>query len=243
MRVRGVIGLGVVVLAIGCSTPQKCPPNGPNAQRQQQGPMQCRVGTPEEATGMPPDSTPLSGNDDVGPLSAPTTNMGPEAIDLVKEGLRADAAGDLQKCIESDRAALKLGGNSRVFLHISSCEHKKGKLVDALRDAEHALDNGLREKDANVMRVARVRVKELIDAVPHVHFVMPRERDTDILKLTVDGHQVPEDAYNKNFSVDPGAHTVKVVGARNGQLFSEECKFDLAEKTRVPVTIGTPGRR
>jgi hypothetical protein len=237
-----LLGLCLVLAAIGCTTPQKCPPAG-NAQRPQPGPTQCKVGTPDEATGPVPELPPSPGNDDVGPLSAPTTNLSPEAIDLVKEGLRADAAGDLQKCIENDRAALKLGGNSRVFLHISSCEHRKGKLVDALRDAEHALDNGLREKDANVLRIARVRVKELVEAVPHVHFVMPRERETDILKLTVDGHQVPEDAYNKNFSVDPGPHTVKVVGARNGQLFSEECKFDLAEKTRVPVTIGTPGRR
>lgn len=172
------------------------------------------------------------------PEDAPQGTGG--AIKLSLEALKADQDGRLEECIEKDRAALKLEEMHRTRLHLASCESRAGKLVDALKDAQKALEVGIAKKDAGVMRVARTRVKELLERIPHVTFAPPQ----GVADLTVkfDDRPVPTSALTKKFSVDPGKHTVTAEGTVNGfnSTFSEEIDVKEKELVTVQITLKPP---
>ncbi|MCA9590964.1 MAG: hypothetical protein KC657_36955, partial [Myxococcales bacterium] len=89
------------------------------------------------------------------------------AVKLALEALKADQDGNLDVCIAKDKESLKLEEMPRTRLHLASCESRAGKLVDALKNAQRALEIGIKKRDAGVMKVARQRVKELLDRIPH----------------------------------------------------------------------------
>jgi hypothetical protein len=157
------------------------------------------------------------------------------AIKLIQEALKADQEGRLEECIEKDKAALKIDEMPRTRLHLASCESRSGKLVDALKDAQKALEIGIQKRDAGVMKVARTRVKELLDRIPHVTFVPP-PGVTD-LAVKFDDRPVPTEALTKKFSVDPGKHTVTAEGTVNGfpSTFNED--YDVKEKEFVTIRL------
>lgn len=157
------------------------------------------------------------------------------AVKLIQEALKADQDGRLEECIEKDKAALKIEEMPRTRLHLASCESRNGKLVDALKDAQKALEIGIQKKDQGVMRVARTRVKELLDRIPHVTFVPPP--GVPDLRVTFDDRPVPTDALTKKFSVDPGKHKVVAEGTVNGFPSTYEEEYDVKEKEFVTVRI------
>lgn len=157
------------------------------------------------------------------------------AVKLIQEALKADQDGRLEECIEKDKAALKIEEMPRTRLHLASCESRNGKLVDALKDAQKALEIGIQKKDQGVMRVARTRVKELLDRIPHVTFVPPP--GVPDLRVTFDDRPVPTEALTKKFSVDPGKHKVVAEGTVNGFPSTYEEEYDVKEKEFVTVRI------
>lgn len=185
----------------------------------------------DEAKGA---AAPAGGGDDPGE-DAPSGGGVAGAIKLIQEALKADQEGRLDECIEKDKAALKIEEMPRTRLHLASCESRNSKLVDALKDAQKALEIGIQKRDAGVMKVARTRVKELLDRIPHVTFAPP----TGVQDLAVkfDDRPVPSDALTKKFSVDPGKHTVFAEGSVNGfpSTYSEE--IDVKEKEFVTIRI------
>lgn len=168
------------------------------------------------------------------PEEAPGGGL-PAAIKLIKEALQADQEGRLEECIEKDKAALKIDEMPRTRLHLASCESRAGKLVDALKNAQKALEIGIQKKDAGVMKVARTRVKELLDRIPHVTFVPPP--GVSDLQVRFDDRPVPTDALTKKFSVDPGKHTVVAEGTVNGFPADFRDEYDVKEKETVTVRI------
>ncbi|MDF2698265.1 MAG: hypothetical protein K0S65_6648 [Labilithrix sp.] len=156
-------------------------------------------------------------------------------VNLIRDALKADQEGRLEECIDKDRQALKIDESPRTRLHLASCEARAGKLVDALKDAQKSLEVGIQKKDANVMRIARIRVKELLDRIPHVTFAPP-QGVTD-LKVTFDDRPVPAEALTKKFSVDPGKHKVVAEGTVNGFTATFEEEYDIKEKDFVTVHI------
>ncbi|MBX3199296.1 MAG: DUF3570 domain-containing protein [Labilithrix sp.] len=156
-------------------------------------------------------------------------------VNLIRDALKADQEGRLDECIEKDRAALKIDDSPRTRLHLASCEARAGKLVDALKDAQRSLELGIQKKDANVMRIARIRVKELLDRIPHVTFDPPQ--GVSDLKVTFDDRPVPREALKKKFSVDPGPHKVVAEGTVNGFTATFEEEYDIKEKDFVTVRI------
>lgn len=157
------------------------------------------------------------------------------AVKLIQEALKADQDGRLEECIEKDKAALKIEEMPRTRLHLASCESRSNKLVDALKDAQKALEIGIQKKDQGVMRVARTRVKELLDRIPHVTFVPPP--GVPDLRVTFDDRPVPTEALTKKFSVDPGKHKVVAEGTVNGFPSTYEEEYDVKEKEFVTVRI------
>jgi hypothetical protein len=164
----------------------------------------------------------------------------PEAFKFASEALAADQAGKLDECIEKNKQSLKLEEQPRTRLHLASCENRAGKVIDALRDAQKALEIGIQKRDAQVMKVARQRVKELIDRIPHVTFVAPP--GIGDLEVTFDERPVPADALSKKFSIDPGKHTVKATGTVNGfpSTFEEVIDVKDRELYTVRITLKPP---
>ncbi len=158
-----------------------------------------------------------------------------DAFKLALEGLKADQDGKLDECIEKDKASLKAEEQPRTRLHLASCESRANKLVDALRDAQKALEVGIAKKDAGVMKVSRNRVKELIERIPHVTFAPPAGV-TD-LSVKFDDRQVPTEALTKKFSIDPGKHTVLAEGTVNGFPATYEEELEVKEKDLITVRL------
>lgn len=156
-------------------------------------------------------------------------------VNLIRDALKADQEGRLDECIDKDKQALKIDDSPRTRLHLASCEARAGKLVDALKDAQKALETGIQKKDASVMRIARTRVKELLERIPHVTFEPP-QGVTD-LKVTFDDRPVPGESLRKKFSVDPGTHKVVAEGTVNGFTATFEEEYEIKEKDFVTVKI------
>ena len=98
-----------------------------------------------------------------------------DAFQQASAGLAADMAGKLDQCIEYDNESLKLEEQPRTRLHLSSCERRSGKLIDALRDAQKALESGIQKKDVAVMKAARDRASAG-SAPPHPARHLPGAR-------------------------------------------------------------------
>ncbi|HQY60388.1 MAG: DUF3570 domain-containing protein [Myxococcales bacterium] len=158
-----------------------------------------------------------------------------EAFKLAKQGLDADQAGKLDECIAKDQASLELDEQPRTRLHLASCESRAGKLVEATKDAQKALEMGLQKRDAGVMKVARQRVKDLLDRIPHVTFAPPAGVTDLVVKF--DDRPVPTNALTKKFSVNPGKHQVVAEGLVNGLPATFEQQVDIKERELVTVTI------
>lgn len=157
------------------------------------------------------------------------------AIRLIQDALQADKDGRLDECIEKNKAALQIEEMPRTRLHLASCESRQGKIVDALKNAQKALEIGIQKRDAAVMKVARLRVRELLERVPHVTFVPPAGvRD---LSVRFDERPVVLSTLTKKFAVDPGKHKVVAEGTVNGFPSSFEEDIDVKEKELVTVAI------
>ena len=176
-------------------------------------------------------------------VSGAQTIPGWNSVDAFKAaaaGLAADQAGDLPLCIERDRASLKLEEQPRTRLHLSSCERRSNKFVDALKDAQKALETGLQKRDVSVMKVARSKVEDLLKQMPHVTFVPPTDAENLVVKF--DEREVSEKALEKRFSIDPGPHAVHAEGVVGGVPTTYDEAFDVkpGELLTVRVHLNAP---
>lgn len=175
------------------------------------------------------------------PAAAPATGAkipgwnNTEAFQLASAGLAADLAGKLDECIAKDKASLEIEEQPRTRLHLASCERRSGKLLDALRDTQKALEDGIQKKDTAVMRAARDRVTDILARIPHVTFVVP-PGVTDV-QVSFDDRPVPATALSKKFSIDPGKHTAHAEGTQAGIPLSYDEDFTVAEGDLLTVTI------
>lgn len=190
------------------------------------------------------------------PGSAPTTDDQPAAeptpqgaprsghipgwsnVDAFQEasaGLAADMAGKVDECIEHDQKSLELEEQPRTRLHLSSCEARATHLLDALRDAQKALEDGIHKRDPGVMKAARERVEGLLQRVPHVTFQLPV--GVDDLVVTFDERAVPATGLTKHFSIDPGEHKLHAEGTQNGIPLSLDATYQVAEGQLLTVQL------
>jgi Tfp pilus assembly protein PilF len=175
-----------------------------------------------------------------GPRKIPGWNNA-EAFQEASAGLAADLAGKLDQCIEHDKASLELEEQPRTRLHLSSCERRTGHLIDALRDAQKALETGIQKRDIAVMKASRARVQDLLVRIPHVTFQPPKGA-TD-LQVTFDERPVPTESLTKKFSIDPGHHVAHAEGALNAGLplaFDAEYDVHEGELLTVQITLTAP---
>ncbi len=164
-----------------------------------------------------------------------------DAFQQASAGLAADLAGKLDQCIDNDKQSLDLEEQPRTRMHLSSCERRSGKLIDALRDAQKALESGIQKKDVAVMKAARIRVQDLLQRIPHVTF-QPPPNSTD-LTVSFDERDVPAESLTKKFSIDPGKHTVHAEGTLNGGVplsFDQAYQVKEGELLTVKIALSSP---
>jgi tetratricopeptide (TPR) repeat protein len=164
-----------------------------------------------------------------------------EAFQEASAGLAADMAGKLDQCIEHDEASLKLEEQPRTRLHLSSCQRRKALLIDALRNAQKALELGIQKKDIAVMKASRQRVQDLLGRIPHVTFIPPAGASD--LQVTFDERPVPTESLTKKFSIDPGKHVVHAEGAVSGGIpltFDNEYEVKEGELLTVKIVLVAP---
>jgi len=187
---------------------------------------------------------PAEGGDQPAPPTAPATGgtpvhipgwNNPEAFQHASAGLAADMAGKIDDCIDEDKKSLELEEQPRTRLHLSSCEARSGHLLDALQDAQKALEDGIRKRDAAVTKVSRERVEQLLRRIPHVTFTLPQ--GVDNLVVTFDERPVPINALTKRFSIDPGEHAVHAEGTQNGIPLSIDEKYTVGEGQLLTVPL------
>lgn len=120
-----------------------------------------------------------------------------------------------QKVCNAERDAAEAAG-ARGLDALSRCEERNRSLVDALRSGQRALELAIRERDGELTKASRVRVRELLDRMPHVTFVVPA--GADVRSVLFDGRPVPPEVLGKHFSVDPGDHLVEAEGLVSGRV-------------------------
>ena len=158
-----------------------------------------------------------------------------EAFELATAAAAAATAGNLGECLEKDRASLLLEEQPGTRLHLSFCEYRSGKLLEALRDARKALDVAIAKRDSDAMNAARKRVEDLLTRVPHVTFEAPA--DVDGLGVFFDQRRVPNDALKKQYSVDPGKHVARSEGKINNVEMAFEQEYEIQEGELITVRI------
>jgi len=163
-----------------------------------------------------------------------------DSIDAFKEasaGVASESAGRSNECVMHDKKSLDLEEQPRTRLHLSSCEAKLGRLLDALVDAQKSLEVGVKQRDGTLTRAARERVETLLRRVPHITFQPPL--GVDDLEVTFDDRPVPVDTLTKRFSIDPGEHTVHAEGTQAGipLTFDETYTVAEGELLNVPLVL------
>lgn len=187
-------------------------------------------GAPADAA-KPPDAAPTPAV----PAVLPDGWKSAEAFRLAMEATEAKEREDYAACVEKDLASLKLEDQPRTRLHLSSCEYRSGRLKNALRESQKALDMGIKRRDNALMRVARERVKQLVELMPRITFQAPT--GVSELEVTFDERPVPTESLTKKFSVDPGKHTITAKGIVNGFPSEFEETVDVKEKELATVIL------
>jgi hypothetical protein len=168
------------------------------------------------------------------------------AADLAGQAAQADQTGNYTECIQKDRAALQLEEQPRARLHLATCQQKAGKIIDALRDSQKALEGAGQKKDLAVVKAAQVKLAELLPKIAHVEFTVPPGIGN--LKVTFDERVIPNDKLGQSFSIDPGQHHAHAEGSVQGILQSFDQTVDVKEgetakvEIRLKPTALTPGQ-
>lgn len=158
----------------------------------------------------PPPPPPPSAS--AAPAALPPGWANKEAYEQYRLAQTAETAGLWDTCIEKDKAALALEDQPVVRLHLATCEQGAHKILEALAEAQRALEAGIAKRDLAVTKSAKSLVEALLKQVAHVSFVPPP--GVQKLQITFDGKPVPlEGATNKQFAVDPGKHVIHAEGA------------------------------
>jgi hypothetical protein len=117
----------------------------------------------------------------------------------------------------------------------ATCEETSGHLIDALKDFQKALEVGVQKKNANVMRQARLKVKESIERIPHLMF--DPSGLTDSVEVSVDDRPVARADLAKKFSIDPGHHDVVARDPASGRTFRRTYCVAPNETTTVTIEL------
>lgn len=167
-----------------------------------------------------------------------------EAIELEERGAWAEAQAIFRE-IAPKRTS------PQVRYHIALCDENLGRLADALRGYEEALEMAKAEQSdaaAPVIENAKKRLGPLRPRVPKLRVV---RSDDDRRAVRIDGKMFLPHQLTETLRLDPGEHRVEVAGSGGFELVrvvtlaeGDEQKLDLGTTAKAPPKppIETPKR-
>jgi tetratricopeptide (TPR) repeat protein len=150
-----------------------------------------------------------------------------EAFELAKAAIAAASAENWTECIEKDKAALAQEEQLRARVHLAECESRDGKIIDALRDNQKALEAARKANDTATVKLVQERVLALLPRLARVKFEAPK--DAVDLKVSFDDRAIPTARLSEAFTIDPGPHTVHAEGVLRGARVAYDDKVDVKE--------------
>lgn len=179
------------------------------------------------------------------------------ALKHFEDGKQHYDAGEFELALVSFQASLALLPSPNSRLYIGRCYRALGKpasaytsLRRAMREAQDRLEVTGEKRYKATHDAAAAEANELEPKVPRLTLRVPAEPPPDF-KLTLDGIDVPKEAWGTAVETDPGTHTVEASAARH-QPLSQSFELALgAQKTfevrlvRIPtaaLSLAFPSR-
>ncbi len=153
------------------------------------------------------------------------------ALKHFEEGKKYYDAGEFELALASFQASLALLPSPNSRLYIGRCYRTLGKpasaytsLRRAMREASDRLEATGEKRYTATRDVAAAEANELEPKVPRLMLRVPADLPPDF-KLTLDGAEVPKEAWGTAVETDPGRHAITATAARHRPI---EQSFELA---------------
>lgn len=184
----------------------------------------------------------------------PTKQELTRAREEFRKGLELEAANDWAGALSSFESVAQVTMTPQVRFHIARCQHRLGKLLEALggyKWASHEASSDPKAatdpKLAELIREAEAGIVEVEAKIPKL--TITRGQGAAAASITLDGVALGETSVGKEIQVNPGGHTIsyslpdgrsdqKVVTLQEGDSQTVELSFEQAAKP-VPTTSST----
>jgi hypothetical protein len=186
----------------------------------------------------------------------PTKQELARAREDFRKGLELEAANDWAGALSTFESVAQVTMTPQVRFHIARCQHRLGKLLEALggyRWAAHeaSLDpkSATDPKLAELIREANAGVEEIEAKIPKLTIV--RGTGAQAASVKLDGVALGEASVGKEMQVNPGGHTIdyalpdgrsaqKVVTLQEGDTQTVELVFAEPEKPASTASAPPP---
>jgi hypothetical protein len=131
--------------------------------------------------------------------------------ELFRQGVQLEAAGDWAGALGKFEAVAAIKMTPQVRFHTARCQHKLGKLLEALggyRLAAHEAQGSTDPKIGEVLRESQQAVAEIEQKIPKL--LIKRGKGAEAASVTLDGVSLGESSIGKEFPVNPGAHAIEL---------------------------------
>lgn len=160
------------------------------------------------------------------------------AEELYLQGKALMAAGDVDGACDRFARSQKVQAALGTLLNLAVCHEKQGKTASAWAEFAEAEAIAKRTGDAQRAELARTRLTALATTVPHllVEITSPPPG----LRATLDGTDLPREAWGTAIPIDPGEHQLEVT-AEGRVPFLRKMRLEPNGSTeRIQVTLESP---
>ncbi|MBI5533630.1 MAG: hypothetical protein HY898_13000 [Deltaproteobacteria bacterium] len=133
-----------------------------------------------------------------------------KAREAFREGVSLEAANDWSGALAKFESVAAVKMTPQVRFHIARCQHKMGKLLEALggyRMAAHEASQSKDPKAPEVLREASEGLAEVEKKIPKL--IIIRGKGTEAGGISLDGVALGESSIGKEVPVNPGGHTIE----------------------------------
>ncbi len=157
------------------------------------------------------------------------------AREQFRQGIGLEAAGDWAGALIQFEAVARVKMTPQVRFHIARCQHKLGKLLEALGGYRFAAHEAAQDaKAAETLTEARKGIKEVETRIPKL--VIERGIGAEAASVTLDGVSLGDSSIGKGVPVNPGVHTIKFT-VPDGNTSQRVVRIKEGDTKRVTLTV------
>lgn len=134
---------------------------------------------------------------------------------LYKEGKKLMKEGNVAEACKKFQASYDLEKAGGVLLNLAECHMKEGKVATAHGEFQAALELATRDRNAERVKHAQKRIKELDGQVPRLTLTFDGPRPKG-LSVKLDGTELGEGALGSALPIDPGRHALVLSAPKHG---------------------------